>query len=79
LRRSLGGVRHLLSENPVRYELVADGQRWLGAGENRAIYAQIASHLWRESLFYGAISLQLTRSYALIGAMAAIAQLKGGG
>jgi hypothetical protein len=70
------GVRHLLSENPVRYELVADGQRWLDARRDRAIYAQIASHLWRDSLLYGAIALQLARFYALIGAMFAIAQLK---
>ena len=58
LRRSLthcGGVRHLLSENPVRYELVADRQRWLGACYNRAIYTQIASRLWRDTLAIGVI------------------------
>ena len=63
------GVRHLLSENPVRYELVADGQRWLGAYGNRAIYGQIASYLWRDFLLYGVIQLQLARVRALIGAM----------
>jgi len=69
LRRSQDGVRQLLSEVPVRYELVADGQRWLGACGHRTIYAQIASHLWRDSLLYDAILLQLARYYALIGAM----------
>ena len=73
------GVRHLLSENPLRYELVADRQRWLGACEDRAICAQIASHLWRDSLLYGAILLQSARFHALIGAMFAIEQSKGGG
>ena len=42
-RRILRRRRRLLSENPLRYELAADRQRWLGAREDRAIYAQIAS------------------------------------
>ena len=71
------GVRHLLSENPVQYESVADGQRWLGAYGNRAIYAQIASHLWRDFLLYGVIPLQLARFRALIGAMFASATKRG--
>jgi hypothetical protein len=49
------------------------------AGGNRAIYTQITSYLWRDSPLYGAIPLQLARFHALIGAMFAIAQLKGGG
>ena len=67
LRRSLthgGGVRHLLSENPLRYELVADRQRWLGACYNRAIYTQIASRLWRDTLAIGVVPLQLARFIA---------------
>ncbi len=72
-------IRHPLSENPVRYELVADGQRRLDAFGNRAIYTQIASHLWRDSLLYGALSLQSARFHVLIGAMFAIAKLEGSG
>jgi hypothetical protein len=71
------GIRHLLSEKLVRYEFVADGQLWLGG--NRAISAQIPSHLWRDSFLYDAMHLQLARFHALIGAMSAIAQLQGGG
>jgi len=63
----------------MRYELVADGQRLLGTCGNRAIYAKIASYVWRDPLFYGAITLQLARYHVLIGAMPAIAQLEGGG
>jgi hypothetical protein len=80
LKRSrAAAVSDLFSENPVRYELVAHGQRWLGACGIRAIYSRVASYLWRAYLLYGAIYLQLARYCALIGAMFAIAQLKGGG
>jgi hypothetical protein len=63
----------------VRYESVADGQQYLGAYMDRAIYAQGASHLWRDSLLYGATPLQLARCHALIGAIPVIAQVEGGG
>jgi len=79
LRRSLDGFRQLLPENLVRYEPVANGQRWLGACGIAPYTPQTTLHSWRDSPLYDATSLQLARFHALIGAMSAIAQLKGGG